>query len=475
MKKQKILAFSLVIILTLQLLPAVTGAALLGNTDQATLSLLPSVNSVGIDEQFIVDIRLNTGGQNVVMVAAFIDFNADNFAAVSVETAGSVFDMNFEQVVDQANGRIKITRGVPTPGVNTADGFVARVNFRSLNAVAPAQDNLTLNFIPGSTLDSNVILDDGLGTDILSGVYNARVSVTAPVVALLSLTPAEKTLSAGESQEFIFKLQNAENIGNLIAEISYDENMLSFIDADFTGFNSACPDGFAFADNMAPGVISVVAECWDGLNGNADIAGLLFAALPLAGASDIIIESAELYDIAFDIKSYETAGSRVTVVISISADTTAPVISLNGSSYVTVEKGSVYQDAGATAYDDVDGDLSALITTDNPVNTAVAGTYTVRYNVSDAAGNAALEKTRTVHVIDTTAPVILSGGVAEVTQNFATIEWVTDEPANSQLEYGITSALNNQTALINDFVTSHSVTITGLLPGHRLLLPGEIG
>mgnify|MGYP000084289117 FL=1 len=32
------------------------------------------------------------------------------------------------------------------------------------------------------------------------------------------------------------------------------------------------------------------------------------------------------------------------------------------------------------------------------VNTAVAGTYTVRYNVTDSAGNAATEVTRTVTV-----------------------------------------------------------------------------
>jgi chitodextrinase len=66
---------------------------------------------------------------------------------------------------------------------------------------------------------------------------------------------------------------------------------------------------------------------------------------------------------------------------------------------------------------------------------------------------------------DTTAPVILSGGVAEVTQNSATIEWVTDEPATSQLEYGLTASYGSQTAVSNTFVTAHSVTINGLNPG----------
>ena len=43
------------------------------------------------------------------------------------------------------------------------------------------------------------------------------------------------------------------------------------------------------------------------------------------------------------------------------------------------------------------------------------GQYTVTYNVSDDAGNAASEVTRTVNVTDTTAPVITLVGDAEIT------------------------------------------------------------
>ena len=92
-------------------------------------------------------------------------------------------------------------------------------------------------------------------------------------------------------------------------------------------------------------------------------------------------------------------------------DTTPPVITLLGSAVVNINVGDIYTDAGATASDDVDGDITANIVTVNPVNTAVAGTYIVTYNVSDAASNAATEVTRTVNVNavpvpDTTPPVI---------------------------------------------------------------------
>ncbi|MFZ2898546.1 MAG: LamG-like jellyroll fold domain-containing protein, partial [Saprospiraceae bacterium] len=79
---------------------------------------------------------------------------------------------------------------------------------------------------------------------------------------------------------------------------------------------------------------------------------------------------------------------------------TPPVITLLGDASLVICKGATYNDAGATASDDCQGDITGSISTVNPVNTAVAGVYTVTYNVSDCANNAATEVTRTVQVID---------------------------------------------------------------------------
>ena len=78
------------------------------------------------------------------------------------------------------------------------------------------------------------------------------------------------------------------------------------------------------------------------------------------------------------------------------SDTTAPVITLLGDPSVTLTVGETYLDDGATASDDTDGDLTASIVTVNGVDTSAAGSYTVTYNVSDAAGNAATQVSRTV-------------------------------------------------------------------------------
>jgi hypothetical protein len=102
--------------------------------------------------------------------------------------------------------------------------------------------------------------------------------------------------------------------------------------------------------------------------------------------------------------------SQLTLTIQ---DTTKPVITLLGDSIVNITLGNSYVDAGATAYDNVDGDITSKIVVTGSVNTNVLGTYTLKYNVKDNAGNSADEKTRIVNVVpvpipptDTTKPTI---------------------------------------------------------------------
>ena len=96
-----------------------------------------------------------------------------------------------------------------------------------------------------------------------------------------------------------------------------------------------------------------------------------------------------------------TGEYKNTVNTNNNSDNTSPIITLLGESVVTVEVGSNYVDAGATATDDVDGDLTASIITSSGVDISTVGTYLVTYNVSDTAGNAATEVIRTVNVVET--------------------------------------------------------------------------
>jgi hypothetical protein len=70
--------------------------------------------------------------------------------------------------------------------------------------------------------------------------------------------------------------------------------------------------------------------------------------------------------------------------------------------------------------------------------------------------------TVTVTVVDTTGPVISGINVSGVTANGATITWLTNEPADSQVTYSYNQT-TTVTAVAPTLVTTHSVTLTGLV------------
>ena len=78
------------------------------------------------------------------------------------------------------------------------------------------------------------------------------------------------------------------------------------------------------------------------------------------------------------------------------ADTTPPEITLLGSASMTIELGTPYEEPGATATDNVDGDVDVEIV--GSVSNAL-GTYTITYSASDSSDNTS-SVNRTVTVVE---------------------------------------------------------------------------
>lgn len=95
------------------------------------------------------------------------------------------------------------------------------------------------------------------------------------------------------------------------------------------------------------------------------------------------------------------------LIVTVLQDVTPPELTLLGSPTVNLTVGVSYRDAGATATDDVDGDITDRIVAVSNVNTSSTGTYTVSYNVADVAGNTA-STNRTIIV--KALPVRKNGG-----------------------------------------------------------------
>jgi len=83
---------------------------------------------------------------------------------------------------------------------------------------------------------------------------------------------------------------------------------------------------------------------------------------------------------------------------SCKKDGEPPVITLLGKNPATTGVGLTYHDAGATAYDEEDGDITSKIIVNSQVDTTKPGTCYVYYNVTDSDGNKAKEVNREVIV-----------------------------------------------------------------------------
>ena len=81
-------------------------------------------------------------------------------------------------------------------------------------------------------------------------------------------------------------------------------------------------------------------------------------------------------------------------------DLTSPIITLVGSTSIEVNLYSTYTDPGYSASDDTDGDITSLVVIGgDTVDTDTEGSYSVTYDVSDAAGNQAIQASRTISVV----------------------------------------------------------------------------
>ena len=159
------------------------------------------------------------------------------------------------------------------------------------------------------------------------------------------------------------------------------------------------------------------------------------------------------------------AATQVTRTVNVTADETIPVITLSGVNPQSIELGTAYSELGATATDNIDGDISANISIDaTAVNVNTVGNYTVTYNVSDAAGNPATQVTRTVNVVDTSepvSPVIILLGSASVYVELGTDYTDAGATASDGLGGNITSSIvvtgtvdNNN---VGDYTISYNV------------------
>jgi len=288
-------------------------------------------------------------------------------------------------------------------------------------------------------IPSAVLTADGEGVDIyklatytLSGVQALAMKVEAHEVRLASLETRVAALENGTISS------SGDSSFSTTSLASVLEGLGVFIQRGFAQFGTLVADQFVAATNSAgtssAGTITILAGNTVAQVTNAFVkpTSKIFVTLTASttgswyisdkqnGSFKLVLESAQATDVSFDYFLIQTEGQMATsspeVIInsepvietppittdtppststspvidtstSSSSDTTPPVVTLIGEAAIEITVNDTITDPGATATDDIDGDLTTSIVVAGSVDTTTAGLYTLTYTATDAAGN----------------------------------------------------------------------------------------
>ncbi len=183
----------------------------------------------------------------------------------------------------------------------------------------------------------------------------------------------------------------------------------------------------------------------------------------------------------FVVTAYDTQNSESGYSNEVSKtipDTTAPQLSSITAGSISSSSATISWATNEPATSQVDFGLTTAYGSSSPLDTtlvtshrvtlqslALGRLYHYRVRSRDAAGNSAVSNDATFttsSTADTTPPVISAVAASSVTATGATISWTTNEPSDSQVSYGPTTAYGSNTPLNITMVTSHSVALSGL-------------
>ncbi|HTL12301.1 MAG TPA: fibronectin type III domain-containing protein, partial [Bdellovibrionota bacterium] len=111
----------------------------------------------------------------------------------------------------------------------------------------------------------------------------------------------------------------------------------------------------------------------------------------------------------------------------------------------------------------LDGAAMAPCTSPASYSGLANGSHTFRVQAIDTFGSVDSVGASYPWTVDTVAPTIVSITPA-TTSTSITISWVTSEPTSSKVQWGVGVDTSHTVPEDSNFVTSHSVKLTGLSP-----------
>ncbi|HAU66541.1 MAG: Fibronectin type III domain protein [Candidatus Uhrbacteria bacterium GW2011_GWF2_39_13] len=302
---------------------------------------------------------------------------------------------------------------------------------------------LTLTF--ASAFDTSSLVEDDIdladdGVDLTtatdcSGTEKASVSIVADVITL-TVCPGDAGTIAISSVVTVSIGTNATNSGTGVNKITNP---------------SSAGDYFVSIAGTFGGSGSII--------------------LPIGGDDSI--------EVTATIPSSGGGGEQGTGGSGAPADSTAPVISQIVVSGLTTTSATISWSTNEPAIQALSYGLTSGLELGTKSTSSYFNSYAVmldqlnegttyyfQIKASDITGNQASSSIATFTTLDETAPVISGIQVTDITTTSARVIWTTNEPANSVVSYGTTSAYSN-TVSQGSFVTAHSLLLTGLTQSTR--------
>ena len=346
---------------------------------------------------------------------------ADVTAAVSNFTTGmnSIAKINgVTQVsgVTADNFTNPVTFTVEGVGFNT--GITEVYTIKVLVGLNGASNLLTYNF----TTTANAVLAQEIAT-VIAG---SNAVATVPVGTDLSRLKADFTVSPG-AELFIDNVKqtpsnNEINYTNSILVTVVSENKLSRTNYMVT-INARSSEAkflsYAVTNQFSPAVIDGLAKTVKVLvNNNATLNALI----PVFQVSQNATTTIGTYrqDSGETVLNYTTpvdynimAQNGTFQKWTVTIERSKPVITLLGNSVVSISRGCTYTEAGFSAIDNLNKNITSMVLISGALDINVVGQYTLTYRVSDDLNNESFV-TRTINVLENQKPVITAAANVQV-------------------------------------------------------------
>jgi hypothetical protein len=192
---------------------------------------------------------------------------------------------------------------------------------------------------------------------------------------------------------------------------------------------------------------------------------------------------------ARDLAGNITTSDPVVVTVNNPPDTQSPTVNITAPAAGNVN-GTINVTANASDNAAVAG-VQFLLDGNNLGAEDVAAPYSVTFNTGlvangphvlsararDAAGNSTLAANVNINVVISNPPAITAITVNPITLSSAVINWTTNVPANSKINFGTNTSYGLSTLADSTLVTTHSQTLNGLAPAtlyHYQITSGDL-